>query len=180
MIDRVKEKICEVKDFPKPGIGFKDITPLIEDPDCYNYVIDRIVAWGKAKKPEVIAGIESRGFLFAAPVAYQLKLGVAVIRKEGKLPRKTVTVKAPNEYALEYFEMHTDSIRPSQRVLIVDDLIATGSSSISAIDLVKKLGGEVVGFASVVELVFLEGLESIKKVHPDVDILSLIQFEEGE
>lgn len=180
MIDRLKEKICEVKDFPKPGIGFKDITPLIEDPGCFNHVIDRIASWGKTKKPDVIAGIESRGFLFAAPVAHQLKLGVAVIRKKGKLPRETVTVKAPNEYALEYFEMHTDSIRPSQRVLIVDDLIATGSSSISAINLVKKLGGEVVGFASVVELVFLEGLSSIKKVHPDVDVLSLIQFEAEE
>ncbi len=176
MITRVKEKICEVKDFPKPGIGFKDITPLIEDSDCFNYVIDQLATWGEKKKPEIIAGIESRGFLFAAPVAHQLKLGVAVIRKKGKLPRKTVTVRAPNEYALEYFEMHTDSIHPSQRVLIVDDLIATGSSSISAIDLVKKLGGQVVGFASVVELVFLKGLESIQKAHPDVDILSLIQF----
>jgi len=177
MISRAKEKICEVKDFPKPGIGFKDITPLVEDPGCYNYVIDRIASWGKPKKPDVIAGIESRGFLFAAPVAHQLKLGLVVIRKKGKLPRKTITVRAPNEYALEHFEMHTDSIHPSQRVLIVDDLIATGSSSISAIELVKKLGGRVVGFASVVELVFLKGLEAIRKAHPDIDILSLIQFE---
>jgi adenine phosphoribosyltransferase len=177
MITQVKEKICEVKDFPKPGIGFKDITPLIEDPTCYNYVIDRIAAWAKKKKPQIVAGIESRGFLFAAPVAHQLKLGVAIIRKKGKLPRKTVCVRAPNEYAVEYFEMHNDSIRPSQRVLIIDDLIATGSSSISAIDLVKKLGGEVVGFASVVELTFLKGMDCIKKAHPDVDILSLIQFE---
>jgi len=177
MISRAKEKICEVKDFPKPGIGFKDIMPLVEDPGCYNYVIDRIASWGKPKKPDVIAGIESRGFLFAAPVAHQLKLGLVVIRKKGKLPRKTITVRAPNEYALEHFEMHTDSIHPSQRVLIVDDLIATGSSSISAIELVKKLGGRVVGFASVVELVFLKGLEAIRKAHPDIDILSLIQFE---
>lgn len=177
MITRAKEKICEVKDFPKPGIGFKDITPLIEDPTCYNYVIDRIASWAKERKSEIVAGIESRGFLFAAPVAHQLRVGIAIIRKKGKLPRKTVCVRAPNEYALEYFEMHNDSIRPEQRVLIVDDLIATGSSSISAIDLVKKLGGEVVGFASVVELTFLNGIDCIKKAHPDVDILSLIQFE---
>ena len=177
MLNRAKEKICEVKDFPKPGIGFKDITPLIEDAHCYSYVIDRIASWAKKKKPQMVAGIESRGFLFAAPVAYQLGTGITIVRKKGKLPRKTVCVRAPNEYALEYFEMHTDSIRPSQRVLIIDDLIATGSSSISAIDLVKKIGGEVVGFASVVELAFLKGVECIKKAHPDVEILTLIQFD---
>lgn len=177
MLNRAKEKICEVRDFPKPGIGFKDITPLIEDARCYNYVIDRIASWAKKKKPQIVAGIESRGFLFAAPVAHQLRVGITIIRKKGKLPRKTVCVRAPNEYALEYFEMHSDSVFPLQRVFIVDDLIATGSSSISAIDLVKRLGGEVVGFASVVELSFLRGIERIKKAHPDVDILSLIQFE---
>jgi len=176
MIAQVKEKICEVKDFPKPGIGFKDITPLVQDASCFKYVIDQIASWGKKKKLDVVAGIESRGFLFAAPVAYKLGLGLSIIRKKGKLPRKTVCVRAPNEYALEYFEMHTDSILPSQRVLIVDDLIATGSSSISAIDLVKKLKGTVAGFAVVVELSFLKGVECIKKAHPDVDILSLIQF----
>ena len=178
MITRVKDKICEVKDFPKPGIGFKDITPVIEDAACYNYVIDRIASWAKKKKPQIVAGIESRGFLFAAPVAHKLGLGLAVIRKKGKLPRETLCFKAPNEYAVEHFEMHTDSILPSQRVLIVDDLIATGSSSITAIDLVKKLGGKVVGFASVIELVFLKGVDCIKKAHPDVDMLILIQFEE--
>lgn len=178
MITRAKEKICEVKDFPKPGIGFKDITPLVEDATCYNHVIDRITSWAKEKKPQIVAGIESRGFLFAAPVAYQLGLGLAIVRKKGKLPRKTVCVRAPNEYAVEYFEMHSDSVSSGQRVLIVDDLIATGSSSISAIDIVKKLGGNVVGFASVVELVFLNGVDCIKKAHPDVDILSLIQFNE--
>lgn len=177
MLERAKEKICEVKDFPKPGIGFKDITPLIEDASCYNYVIDRIASWAKKKKPHMVAGIESRGFLFAAPVAYRLRTGISIIRKKGKLPRKTVCVRAPNEYALEYFEMHADSIRPSQRVIIIDDLIATGSSSVSAIDLVKKIGGQVVGFASVVELSFLKGIESIKKAHPDVEIFTLIRFD---
>lgn len=176
MLKRSREKICEVKDFPKPGIGFKDITPLVQDAECFNYVIDRIASWAKKKKPQVIAGIESRGFLFAAPVAHQLRLGLAIIRKEGKLPRETVSIRAPNEYALEYFEMHTDSIHTSQKVLIVDDLIATGSSSVNAIDLVNELGGEVVGFAAVLDLVFLKGLKFIKKTHPKVDILSLIHF----
>jgi len=178
MLERVKGKICEVKDFPKPGIGFKDITPLLEDSPSFSYVIDRLADWAKDRKAERIAGIESRGFLFAAPVAYQLKLGLTVIRKKGKLPRKTVSVKAPNEYAIEYFEAHEDGIAPGQRVLIIDDLIATGSSSVSAIDLIKKLGGSVAGFAAVVELNFLNGNELIKKAHPDVDIFSLIQFDD--
>jgi adenine phosphoribosyltransferase len=178
MISRVKALIREVKDFPKPGIGFKDITPVMQDAESYNYVVDRMVSWAKERDAETIVGIESRGFLFAAPVASKLGLGLAIIRKRGKLPRETVCVKAPNEYAVEYFEMHSDCILPGQKVLIIDDLIATGSSSVSAIDLVKKLGGKVVGFASLVELSFLNGVEFIKKRHPDVDILSLVQFEE--
>jgi adenine phosphoribosyltransferase len=178
MISRVKSQIREIKDFPKPGIGFKDITPVIQDPKSFEYVIDRMASWGKDKKPHVVVGIESRGFLFAAPVANKMGLSLVLIRKKGKLPGKTVCVKAPNEYAVEHFEMHEDCILPEQKVLIIDDLIATGSSTVSAIDLVKKLGGEVVGFVSLVELSFLNGPEFIKKSHPDVDVFSLIRFEE--
>jgi len=177
MIERVKCKIFEVKDFPKPGIGFKDITPVIQDAECYKYAIDRLTAWARKKKPQVIAGIESRGFLFAAPVAYKLGLGLIIIRKKGKLPRRTVSVRAPNEYAVEHFEMHADSLRKGERVLIIDDLIATGSSSISALDLVRKLGGAPVGFAALVDLAFLKGVEKIKKAHPGVDVFALIKFE---
>jgi adenine phosphoribosyltransferase len=176
MIDRVKSKIYEVKDFPKPGIGFKDITPVVQDPATYKYVIDRLAAWAKKKKPQIIAGIESRGFLFAAPIAHKLGLGLTIIRKKGKLPRPTVSVRAPNEYAVEYFEIHADSVQSRERVLIIDDLIATGSSSISAIDLVQKLGGNVVGFAALVELAFLKGAENIHKAHPEVDLFALIKF----
>ncbi len=178
MLNRVKDIICEVKDFPKPGIGFKDITPLVEDAACFRFVIERIAEWAKGKGVEVVAGIESRGFLFSAPVSYQLGLGSVLIRKKGKLPRKTVSVRAPNEYAVEYFEIHEDSVHKNQKVVIIDDLIATGSSTISAIDLVKKIGGDVVGFVTVVELCFLGGREKIKKAHPEVDIFSLIQFED--
>jgi adenine phosphoribosyltransferase len=178
MIDQAKSIIVEVKDFPKPGIGFKDITPLLESPELFNFVIDALAGWAREKKTDIIAGIESRGFVFAAPVAHQLGLGIALIRKKGKLPRETVCVKAPNEYAIEYFEMHSDSVKKSQRVLIIDDLIATGSSTVSAIDIVKKIGGDVVGFAAVVELLFLNGVEFIKKHHPDVDIHTMIQFED--
>lgn len=177
-IAKLKEKICEVKDFPKPGIGFKDISPVILDPDTYHFVIDKLTSWARKKRPEVIVGIESRGYLFAAPIARDLRLGLAVIRKKGKLPRKTVCVKAPNEYAVEYFEMHEDSIRPKQRALIIDDLIATGSSSISAIDLVKLLKGKPVGLGAVIELSFLNGVANIKKAHPDVEVYSLIKFKE--
>lgn len=178
MIEKVREKICEVKDFPKPGIGFKDITPVVQDAACFNYVVDEMVAWARKKRSEIVVGIESRGFLFAAPVAHRLGLGMSIIRKKGKLPRKAIAVRAPNEYAVEFFEMHEDAVRPGQRVLIVDDLIATGSSSISAIDLVLKLKGEVIGFAALVELVFLKGREAIKRAHPEVDVLSLVKFTE--
>jgi adenine phosphoribosyltransferase len=174
----IKSRICEVKDFPKPGVGFKDITPVVRDAACFNQAVNGLAAWAKKRRPEVIVGIESRGFLFAAPVAHRLKLGLALIRKKGKLPRKTVSVEAPNEYAVEMFEMHEDSIRPGERVLIIDDLIATGSSSTSAIKLIQSLGGQVVGFAALVELVFLGGVTNIKKAFPDVEVFSLTRFEE--
>jgi adenine phosphoribosyltransferase len=178
MIDRVKSKICEVKDFPRPGIGFKDITPVVQDPEAYDYVIRRLTSWARRKKPQLVAGIESRGFLFAAPVAHNLGLGMVIIRKRGKLPRKTICVQAPNEYAVEQFELHADSVRPGERVLVIDDLIATGSSSISALNLIRMLGGEPVGFAALVELAFLNGVEKIKKAHPQADVFALVKFEE--
>src|SRR4030067_579369 len=111
MIDLLKTKIREVNDFPKPGIGFKDIMPLVQDAESYGFVINAIATWAERKKPELIVGIESRGFLFAAPVAHRLGLGVAAIRKEGKLPWKSVCVRAPNEYAVEHFEMHEDAVK---------------------------------------------------------------------
>ena len=177
-IKQLKDRIYEVKDFPKPGIGFKDISPLVHDPASYHFVVDKLAAWTKKKKPDVIVGIESRGFLFAAPVARELRLGLDIIRKKGKLPRKTVSVRAPNEYAVEVFEMHSDAIRPGQRVVIIDDLIATGSSSISAIELDKLLKGEPLGFGAVVELSFLKGVPAINKAFPEVEIFSLIQYQE--
>ena len=177
-IERLKDRIYEVKDFPKPGIGFKDISPLVHDAASFHFAIDKLAAWAKKKKPDVIIGIESRGYLFAAPVARDLRLGLDIIRKKGKLPRKTVSVRAPNEYAVEVFEMHADAIQPGQRVVIIDDLIATGSSSISAIELVKLLKGETLGFGAVVELCFLKGVPAIKKAFPEVEIFSLIQYQE--
>lgn len=176
-IAALKSLIYEVPDYPKPGVGFKDISPLVRDAEGYNFVIDRLAEWAKAKEPDVIIGIESRGYLFAAPVARDLGLGLDIIRKKGKLPRKTVGVRAPNEYAVEYFEMHEDTIKPGQRVIVIDDLIATGSSSVSALDLVRLLKGSPVGLGAVVELVFLGGVPAIRKGHPGVDVFSLIRYE---
>jgi len=177
MTDQLKAKIYEVKDFPKPGVGFKDITPLVADPDSFHRVIDELAAWARKKKPDLIVGIESRGFLFAAPLARELRLGLVVIRKKGKLPRKTVSVRAPNEYAVEFFEMNEDAIRPGQRVLVIDDLIATGSSSIAALDLVKRLKGVPAGFGAVVDLAFLGGIPAIRKAHPEIDVFALVKYD---
>ena len=176
-MDEVKQAIREVMDFPKPGIGFKDITPVLQDARLFSRVIDALTKWAAALDPDIIVGIESRGFLFASPVAIGLKKGMALIRKKGKLPYETVEVKAPNEYAEEIFEIHIDAVKKGERVVIIDDLIATGWSSISAIDLVKKLDGRVVGFGALVDLSFLNGVPNIKERHPDVEVKTLIQFE---
>ena len=172
----LKSFIVDVPDFPKPGILFKDITPVVQSSLAFNAAIDELAAWARPRKPEIIAGIESRGFLFAAALARDLRLGLTVIRKKGKLPRKAVTVVAPNEYAVEHFEMHEDSVARGQRVLIIDDLIATGSSSVSAINLVKLLHGDVVGFGAVVELSFLKGVEAVRKAHPEVPVHALVRY----
>ncbi len=172
----LKDFILDVPDFPKPGIVFKDITPVVQSAQAFHYAIDALAAWGRTKRPEIVAGIESRGFLFGAALAHELRLGLTVIRKKGKLPRKAASVRAPNEYAVEHFEMHEDGVAPGQRVLIVDDLIATGSSSVSAIDLVRLLKGEVVGFGAVVELSFLHGVENIRRAHPEVEVHALVRY----
>ena len=176
-MDDVKKAIREVKDFPKPGIGFKDITPVIQDARLFSRVINAMSKWAASLEPDVIIGIESRGFLFAAPIAVELQKGMALIRKKGKLPFKTVEVKAPNEYAEEIFQIHVDAVKRREKVVIIDDLIATGWSSISAIDLVKKLEGSVLGFGALVDLSFLNGVPHIKKFHPDVEVKTLIRFD---
>ncbi len=172
----LKNYILDVPDFPKPGIVFKDITPVVQSAQAFHFAVDELAAWARPLRPEILAGIESRGFLFAAALARELRLGLTVIRKKGKLPRKSVCVVAPNEYALEHFEMHEDGVAPGQRVLIIDDLIATGSSSVSAIDLVGLLKGDVVGFGAVIELSFLGGLERIRKAHPGVPVHALVRY----
>lgn len=172
----LKDYILDVPDFPKPGIVFKDITPVVLSSQAFNAAVDLLTAWARPKKPELIVGIESRGFLFGAALARDLRLGMTVIRKKGKLPRKCASVLAPNEYAVERFEMHEDAVAPGQRVIIIDDLIATGSSSVSAINLVKLLKGDVIGFGAVIELSFLKGVEKIHEAHPEVEVRTLVRY----
>ncbi len=172
----LKSMIVDVPDFPKPGVVFKDITPIIQEAAAFNQVIDQLSEIARKFNPDRIAAIESRGFIFGAALARDLRLGFSLIRKKGKLPRKTLTILAPNEYAVEYFEAHVDSVRQGERVVIIDDLIATGSSGVSAIELVQELGGKVVAFEALVELTFLDGVKKINEAHPGIPVFSLIKF----
>lgn len=170
---RAEMLVRDVPDFPKPGILFKDITPVLGDAQALHEVIDRFVVYGKEVQPDVVIGIESRGFVFGVPVALAMNLGFAPVRKLGKLPAKTLT----EEYALEYgtntVEIHADAIQPGQRVLIVDDLLATGGTAAAAARLVERLGGTVAGFAFLIELGFLEG----RKALGTYDIHTLLRFD---
>lgn len=177
MSSRIRTKICEVKDFPKPGIGFKDITPVLQDAATFRHALLLMASWVSTKNADVIVGIESRGFIFGAPIAFLVNAGFVPVRKKGKLPRKTLRAQAPNEYAMEQFEIHAEDIRPGQRVIIVDDLIATGGSLASAIELVRNLQGEVIGVLAVVELRFLKGVEKIKSAYPDIEVFTLVQYD---
>ncbi len=172
----LKALIFDVPDFPKPGIVFKDITPVIQDAEAFNLVIDLMAEVARRYSPDRVAAIESRGFIFGAALARELRTGFSLIRKKGKLPRPTLSLRAPNEYAVEYFEAHLDSIQPGERVVIVDDLIATGSSAVSAIELVQKLGGRPVAFVALVELTFLEGVKKITEAHSEVPVFTLVKF----
>lgn len=162
----------DVPDFPQPGILFKDITPVLFDPHALREVIRAMSGWAQAVQPDLIVGIESRGFIFGVPVAYELGLGFSPVRKIGKLPHTTIK----QEYALEYgtntVEMHTDAVAPGQRVVIVDDLLATGGTAQAAARLVEQLGGVVVGFCFLVELGFLNGREKLPNHH----VVSLVTF----
>lgn len=164
--------VRDVPDFPKPGILFKDITPVLEDPKALRQVVELLAEDAKARGADVIVGIESRGFLFGVPVALALDLPFALARKLGKLPAE----KIREEYALEYgtntIEMHADAIRPGQKAYLVDDLLATGGTAAAASRLVGRLGGSVVGYGFLIELGFLEG----RNVLSDAPVTALMEF----
>jgi adenine phosphoribosyltransferase len=164
--------IRDVPDFPVKGILFKDITTLIKEPRAFREVIDALVKQYEGQGIDMIAAIEARGWIFAAPLAYKLGAGLIPVRKPGKLPWKKINAAYSLEYGTNVLEMHTDAVQPGQRVLIVDDLLATGGSAKATAELIEQLGGKVVGFAFVIDLTFLKGIEKLK----GYDVFSLIQF----
>ena len=149
--------VRDIPDFPKSGILFKDITPVLASAAAFQEIIDRFVEQAEALAPDIIAGIESRGFLFGAPVALALGIGFVPIRKAGKLPSATEREEYVLEYGTAVIEIHRDSLQPGQRVLIIDDLLATGGTAAAAARLVEKLGGKVAGLCFLAELGFLGG-----------------------
>jgi adenine phosphoribosyltransferase len=159
--DALRAKIREVPDFPKPGILFYDITTLLKDPDAFREVIDQMADQVKDSAVDLVVGMESRGFIFSAPLAYQLHAGFVPVRKLGKLPAETIEVEYDLEYGTATLEIHKDAIKPGQRVLIVDDLLATGGTVQGTIELVQRLGGEIAGLSFMVELTGLHGREQL-------------------
>jgi len=158
----LKRHIRDVVDFPKPGIVFKDITPLLQNHEVFSKIIETLAERYQAEGIHAVIGIESRGFLFGAPLAHQLKTSFIPIRKKGKLPYKTVDMSYDLEYGSATIEMHEDAIERGQRVIIIDDLLATGGTAEAACKLIERQGGKVVECAFVVELAFLNGREKIK------------------
>jgi adenine phosphoribosyltransferase len=158
----LRSKIREIPDFPKPGILFYDITTLLKDGKSFKKAIDLMLQPYKKEKIDIVVGMESRGFIFSAPMAYQLDAGFVPVRKLGKLPAETITVEYALEYGSNTLEIHRDAIQPGQKVLIVDDLLATGGTVRGTIELVERLKGEVVGLAFLVELEFLKGRDRLE------------------
>jgi adenine phosphoribosyltransferase len=159
--ESLRAKIREVPDFPKPGILFYDITTLLSDAAAFREAIELMTEPYKNERIDTVVGMESRGFIFSAPMALHLEAGFVPVRKLGKLPSETISVEYELEYGTNTLEVHRDAIRPKQRVLIVDDLLATGGTVLGTIDLVKQLKGEIVGLSFLVELTFLKGRQRL-------------------
>lgn len=168
----LKNYIADVPNFPKEGILFRDITPLMQDGEAFYEATAKIEAYAKELGVDVIVGPESRGFIFGCPVAYSLKIGFVPVRKPGKLPRETVSTKYDLEYGSNELHMHKDSIKEGQRVLIIDDLLATGGTVKATIDLVESMGGVVAGCAFLIELTELKGRELLR----DYNVLSIMNY----
>jgi adenine phosphoribosyltransferase len=164
--------IASVPDFPKPGILFRDITPLMQDGLAFREAVSRLEKFARQQGAELIAGPESRGFIFGCPVAYNMGIGFVPVRKPGKLPRKTISCKYDLEYGSNELHMHADSVKKGQKVLIIDDLLATGGTVKATIDIIHQMGGEVVGCAFLIELLGLNGKEALKE-YPVYTIMSL-------
>lgn len=168
----IKSKIRDIPDFPKPGILFKDITPLLQDQKAFAAVIDAFAERYAGKKIDDIVGIESRGFIFGSALAYKMGVAFVPVRKKGKLPYETVETSYALEYGNATVEIHTDGVRKGNRVIVIDDLLATGGTANATCALVEKVGGIVVECAFVVELSFLNGRDKL----PGREIFSLVQY----
>jgi adenine phosphoribosyltransferase len=170
-VDALKAKIRDVPDFPKPGIVFKDIMPLLGDPEALRATIELLAEWSEPRRPDIVLGAEARGYITGGALACRLGCGFVAARKPGKLPWRTVAAKYALEYGFDTLEVHADSILAGQRVLIHDDVLATGGTAKATIDLVEQLGGEVVGLPFIIELTFLDGRERLAgyDVHALID-----------
>jgi adenine phosphoribosyltransferase len=168
----LREKIRDIPDYPKRGIVFKDIMPLLADPEALHETVERLAEFAEPRKPDLILGAEARGFILGAALAYRLGCGFVAARKPGKLPWRTVSVKYALEYGFDALELHADAVSSGARVLIHDDLLATGGTARAKVDLVEQLGGEVVGLAFVIELAFLNGRERLD----GYEVFSLLQY----
>lgn len=171
--EKLEDYVLTIPDFPEPGVMFRDITSLIQDPDGLKDSVDGLVASIGDTECNTIVGLESRGFIFGTAIAYALHKGFVPVRKKGKLPRETVSMKYDLEYGQAEVEIHKDAIHPGDKVVIVDDLIATGGTLEAACKLVESLGGEVVRISVVMELAGLNGRERLK----DYNLVSLIRYE---
>jgi len=159
----LNDYIFTIKDYPQPGILFRDITPLLQSGEAFSYAVDEMYNFIKDKQATVIAGPESRGFIFGCPLATKAKIGFVPVRKKGKLPRETITYSYNLEYGSNTLEIHVDAIKKGDKVVIVDDLLATGGTIEAAIKLVEQLGGVVVGLVFLIELVALKGRDRLGK-----------------
>jgi len=168
----LKSHIRNVKDFPKPGIMFRDITTLLKNPEAFNYTLEQLLTFVKNKKINKVVGIESRGFIFGAVLANKLNCGFIPVRKPGKLPAEKVSISYSLEYGEDKLEMHKDAIQPGDKVLIHDDLLATGGTMNAVCQLIEQLGGEIVQVSFIIELSFLNGRNKLSKY----DVRSIVNY----
>ncbi|CAD2074259.1 adenine phosphoribosyltransferase [Jeotgalicoccus coquinae] len=169
----LKQYVSEVENWPKEGVSFKDITTIMDNGPAYKYATDQIVEYAAAKDVDIVVGPEARGFIIGCPVAYSMGIGFAPVRKKGKLPREVLEFEYDLEYGTNVLTMHKDAIKPGQRVLITDDLLATGGTIMATIKLIEAMGGIVVGIAFLIELEYLNGMELLD----GYDTISLIKYE---
>ncbi len=169
----LRSLVREIPDFPQPGVRFKDITPLLKDPVALRYVIQAMARQFAGRGVDLVVGVESRGFILGAPLAYEMGAGFVLVRKPGKLPAETLRVEYALEYGHDALEIHRDAIRPGQRIVLVDDVLATGGTMAATAELVQRLGGVIVGFAFLLELAFLGGRARL----PAAEVLALLRYE---